>query len=285
MKYMNEFITYMTGRQMSDKTVEEYTKNLGYVFTVLAKEPDEIKYEDLENYKFKAVNEGLSSSTIRTRLSAVKTFYEFLMRRRFITENPAEYLESVKVNNKVKIPLTPEDVRNMIKATDNIRNKALIYALATTGLRIAELASITLEQYANMVDNTIVITGKGNKQRGIMFPNEAKRYIDEYIATDRKRNVANGDCGLLFVGNQGHALNSDNTSITLKRIAKAAGVEEWQRVCNHLMRTTMATIAINDGVELPVIQKMLGHSNYNTTLRYAKMADQTALNAMSKIRF
>lgn len=283
MKYLNEFVTYMKGRQMSEGTITGYTRNLGYVFDVIDKPEEEVTIEDLENYKFES--KELSSSTLRTRLSAVKTYYAFLMRRKYITENPVEYLDSVKVNNKVKIPLTPDDIRKMINSATSVRMKAMIYALATTGMRIAELSSITLDQYNGMMDNTIVITGKGNKQRSITFPAEAKKFIDQYIDTERKHNTRNGDCGLLFVGNQGNMLNSEYTSAALKRVAKLAGVENYERVTNHLMRTTMATIAINDGVELPVIQKMLGHSNYNTTLRYAKMADEAASNAMAKIRF
>ena len=101
MKYINEFITYMKGRQMSEGTITGYTRNLGYVFDVIKKPEEEVTIEDLENYKFES--KELSSSTLRTRLSAIKTYYAFLMRRKYITENPVEYLDSVKVNNKEKI--------------------------------------------------------------------------------------------------------------------------------------------------------------------------------------
>ena len=86
MKYINEFVTYMKGRQMSEGTIIGYTRNLGYVFDTINKPEEEVTIEDLENYKFKS--KELSSSTLRTRLSAMKTYYAFLMRRKYIAENP-----------------------------------------------------------------------------------------------------------------------------------------------------------------------------------------------------
>lgn len=71
----------------------------------------------------------------------------------------------------------------------------------------------------------------------------------------------------------------------LKKIAKEAGIPQWDKVCNHLLRTTCATLALRNGVELPTIQKMLGHSDINTTTRYAKIADETVANAMATMRF
>lgn len=283
MKYLNEYINHMRGNKKSEGTIHEYVRNLTDVFTTIGKNEEAIVYEDIENYKLSIAS--LSSSTINTRISALKSYYKFLMQRRYIEVNPVEYVECPKVKNKEKIPLTGEQVRAMIAKTSNVRMEAFIMALATTGMRIAELASVTIDDYNNRMGNTIVITGKGDKERRVTFPDEAIACIDKYIWSERSIHVAKTGTNLLFVSNQGTALAAGNMGEQLKKIAKEAGIPQWDKVCNHLMRTTCATLALRNGVELPTIQKMLGHSNINTTTRYAKIADETVANAMSTMRF
>ena len=283
MKYLNEYINHMRGNKKSEGTIHEYVRNLTDVFTTIGKNEEAIVYEDIENYKLSIAS--LSSSTINTRISALKSYYKFLMQRRYVEVNPVEYVECPKVKNKEKIPLTGEQVRAMIAKTSNVRMEAFIMALATTGMRIAELASVTIDDYNNRVGNTIIITGKGDKERRVTFPDEAIACIDKYIWTERSSHAAKTGTNLLFVSNQGTALAAGNMGEQLKKIAKEAGIPQWDKVCNHLLRTTCATLALRNGVELPTIQKMLGHSDINTTTRCAKIADETVANAMATMRF
>lgn len=283
MKYLNEYINHIRGNKKSEGTIHEYVRNLTDIFSTIGKDEEAIAYEDIEDYKLSIAS--LSSSTINTRISALKSYYKFLMQRRYIEVNPVEYVECPKIKNKEKIPLTGEQVRAMIAKTSNVRMEAFIMALATTGMRIAELASVTIDDYNNRVGNTIIITGKGDKERRVTFPDEAIACIDKYIWSERSIHAAKTGTNLLFVSNQGTALAAGNMGEQLKKIAKEAGIPQWDKVCNHLMRTTCATLALRNGVELPTIQKMLGHSNINTTTRYAKIADETVANAMSTMRF
>ena len=283
MTHLDEYINHMRGNKKSEGTIHEYVRNLTDVFTTIGKNEEAIAYEDIENYKLSIAS--LSSSTINTRISALKSYYKFLMQRRYVEVNPVEYVECPKVKNKEKIPLTGEQVRAMIAKTSNVRMEAFIMALATTGMRIAELASVTIDDYNNRVGNTIIITGKGDKERRVTFPDEAIACIDKYIWSERTIHAAKTGTNLLFVSNQGTALAAGNMGEQLKKIAKEAGIPQWDKVCNHLLRTTCATLALRNGVELPTIQKMLGHSDINTTTRYAKIADETVANAMATMRF
>ena len=283
MTHLDEYINHMRGNKKSEGTIHEYVRNLTDVFTTIGKNEEAVAYEDIENYKLSIAS--LSSSTINTRISALKSYYKFLMQRRYVEVNPVEYVECPKVKNKEKIPLTGEQVRAMIAKTSNVRMEAFIMALATTGMRIAELASVTIDDYNDRVGNTIIITGKGDKERRVTFPDEAIACIDKYIWSERSIHAAKTGTNLLFVSNQGTALAAGNMGEQLKKIAKEAGIPQWDKVCNHLLRTTCATLALRNGVELPTIQKMLGHSDINTTTRYAKIADETVANAMATMRF
>lgn len=215
MRHLDEYINHMRGNKKSEGTIHEYVRNLTDVFTTIGKNEEAVAYEDIENYKLSIAS--LSSSTINTRISALKSYYKFLMQRRYVEVNPVEYVECPKVKNKEKIPLTGEQVRAMIAKTSNVRMEAFIMALATTGMRIAELASVTIDDYNNRVGNTIIITGKGDKERRVTFPDEAIACIDKYIWSERSIHAAKTGTNLLFVSNQGTALAAGNMGEQLKR--------------------------------------------------------------------
>ena len=211
-----------------------------------------------------------------------KEYFKYLYRNELIERNPAEWLEAPAVKNREKAALEASDVRAMVNAATNIRNKAIIMMLAQTGLRIHELSNITLEQYESRVNNMLVICGKGDKDRLVGLSDETCELIDEYVATSRK----NG-CEYLFVGNQGNKLDGKNTSAMLKVTAKKAGIANWEdlHISNHTMRRTFATMMSEADVPIEVISKAMGHSGIQVTSRYVKRTEQRAVNAMSVVNF
>ena len=170
----------------------------------------------------------------------------------------------------------------MVNAATNERNKAIIMMLAQTGLRIHELANITLEQYESRSNNVLVIRGKGDKDRLVGLADETIKLIDSYIINERK----NG-CEYLFVGNRGNKMDGKNTSAMLKVCARKAGIENWKElhISNHTMRRTFATMMSEADVPIEVISKAMGHSGIAITSRYVKRTEQRAVNAMSVVNF
>ena len=117
MKYLNEYINHIRGNKKSEGTIHEYVMNLTKVFNEIGKNEDAVSYEDIEKYKLSIAS--LSSSTICTRISALKSYYKFLMQRRYVEVNPVEYTDCPKIKNKEKIPLTGEQIRSMIAKTNS----------------------------------------------------------------------------------------------------------------------------------------------------------------------
>ena len=197
-----------------------------------------------------------------------------------LAKYPARNLTSVKIKNKVKIVPDGAEIRKMLDVAGCKRNKAIIMTLATTGMRISELGSITLEQYNSRVDDAIVITGKGNKQRVIQFAPETIGMIDDYIKWGRKDG-----CDRLFTSNLGNPIDPQCTSDMLKRTAKRAGIENWHDISNHYMRAAFATIKSEAGVPIEVIKDMLGHSDISITSTYIKRTEQRAKASMAVVNF
>lgn len=278
-EYLNHYVNYLKGNQRSDKTVNCYVADITSCLNAVNKPIEAITIFDLESWKVGMSN--LASATVSRRITAVKCFFKYLSDRDMITKDPAKCLTNVKIKNKVKVVPDGHEIRKMLEVAGCKRNKAIIMTLATTGMRISELASITLEQYEHRVDDSLIITGKGDKQRIIQFAPETISMIDDYIAWGRK----SGGCDKLFVGNMGNPISQQCTSDMLKRTAKRAGVENWHDISNHYMRAAFATIKSEAGVPIEVLQQMLGHNSPVITSRYIKRTEQRAKASMAVVDF
>nr|DAM83458.1 MAG TPA: SITE SPECIFIC RECOMBINASE XERD [Caudoviricetes sp.] len=279
---MNElFVMSLKAKHRSEGTIREYSKAIDKCLNYVNKPEAEIKAIDLEMWQSSMDN--LSSASVAQRTSAVREYFKFLYRNEFIQRNPAEFLEAPAIKNREQSALTGEQVRAMVNAATNRRNKAIIMTLAQTGLRIHELLNITLEQYESRANNVLVIRGKGDKDRFIGLGDETIKLIDSYITNERKDG-----CEYLFVGNQGNKMDSKNTSAMLKVCARKAGIENWEElhISNHTMRRTFATMMSEADVPIEVISKAMGHSSIAITAnRYIKRTEQRAINAMSVMNF
>lgn len=274
------FIMSLKAKHRSEGTIREYTKAVNNCLKYVNKPESEIKAIDLEMWQSSMDN--LSSASVAQRTSAVREYFKFLYRNEFIQRNPAEFLEAPAIKNREQSALTGEQVRAMVNAATNLRNKAIIMMLAQTGLRIHELLNITLEQYESRNNNILVIRGKGDKDRLVGLADETVKLINSYIANERKDG-----CKYLFVGNRGNKMDGKNTSAMLKVCAKKAGIENWEElhISNHTMRRTFATMMSEADVPIEVISKAMGHSGIQITSRYVKRTEQRAINAMSVVNF
>lgn len=279
---MNElFVMSLRAKHRSEGTIREYAKAIENCLAHINKPEAEIKPIDLELWQSSMSN--LSSASVAQRTSAVREYFKFLYRNEFISRNPAEMLEAPQIKNREQSALNGEQVRAMVNAATNERNKAIIMMLAQTGLRIHELANITLEQYESRSNNVLVIRGKGDKDRLVGLADETIELIDSYIANERKDG-----CEYLFVGNRGNKMDGKNTSAMLKVCARKADIENWEElhISNHTMRRTFATMMSEADVPIEVISKAMGHSSVAITAnRYIKRTEQRAVNAMSVVNF
>lgn len=270
---MSDLQIYIDGL-VSQKTKTEYKRNIENMLKYLNKEVVNITYKDL--YGWKSSLNQLSSSSQAVAVASVKGYFNFLEETEVITANPATKLKAPKINNKPKVPLNKIELRELIENTKNIRDKAIITLMASTTMRISELINLKL---SDLDKDNITIQGKGNKYRVININDEIKGYIDEYLKV-RKQGINN-----LFVGNQGNPMGIKNVSQMIKTTAKRAGINDPERLSNHYLRATGATILAQDNVPIQVIQKIMGHSDISTTEIYVKTSQEQIKQAMTVCHF
>ena len=259
----NNYINYLTANRKSARTIGTYTDYVQKMLKFIGKPDNEITKADLLNWQNSISH--LSANSINLQISAIKSYFGFLYEMDIINSNPAEKMKKVKNNPKVKPFIGVEDINKMLSVAKSDRNKAIIAMLASTGLRISELKSITLKEYMSNPCQ-IVITGKGNKQRVVYIPEPTQKQINIYL---KNRNVES-DC--LFCSRIGGAIDTNKIDDALKRVAKNAKLPYWKDVSAHCLRSAFCSNMLAQNVPVNIVRDMMGHASIATTNIYAKSA-------------
>lgn len=276
----SNYITYLKADKKSTRTINEYIKYVDKMLKFIGKDEKDITYTDLINWKSSISH--LSPSSICIQIAAIKNYFEFLKDIEEIENNPAEKIKRPVKKNKEKPYPEIDMIRNMIANARTLRDKAIIMLFVTTGLRVSELTSLTLDQYQNMKgaeSRELTIIGKGNKERTIFINDETKEAIDMYL-----KSRPESTCNRLFLSFQGGPIHSNNLSQTLKNIAKNAGLPFWKDISNHWLRVAAATMYAEAGVPIEDIRDLLGHSSANTTSIYLKSCKSRIKNMIMDVK-
>lgn len=277
------YVDYMIGEQKSSNTITAYSKDVQQMLDTIGKPEANITYADLLSWKSSI--SGMASASVNRKIVAVSGYFKFLNDVEIIKSNPAANLKSVKVHNKEKLPMSREDICKMLNACTSNRQKAMLYTLGTTGMRVSELTGLTYKQYRDRIGNQIVITGKGNKQRVVFLNPETVEAINLYIRTERKANRWVADCDYLFASAQGGKVDTNNFDKTLKALARKAGIKNADEVSAHTFRHSFACILSENGTSMDVIRDLLGHSSLAVTSRYLNQNVNRMREATTAISF
>lgn len=277
------FITYLKSRQRSENTIKAYTKNINAFFEYVNKSESEVSAFDVMNWMENISDK--SSATVCQMLSSVKAYFDFLFTFELIDKDPTARIKPPRKTNKPKHYMNAQMIKDMISCCRNSRDKAIILTYASTGLRVSELIGLTIEQYESMKingNNMIKIVGKGNKERMVPFNQETQNAIDDYI---KSRNVGEVHCNKLFLSHYGNEIARNNLSMTLKSIARNAGIPFWSEICNHALRSASASIYSEAGTPVAVIRDLLGHSSLEVTSRYIKTSLKEVNENVMRMKF
>ena len=268
----NDYISYLIAMQKSENTIKSYVNHINEMLKIVEKEEKDITYSDLLHWQASLANN--SPATVNLKISAVKSYFKYLKRIRVINENPAEELEKVRNNPKVKQYVSADDMKTIIEKMYTAQGRAIVSLMASTGIRYSEMASITLDQYKTAIhgNRAIIIIGKGNKERTIYINHSSEKYIEEYLSKNykNKNNKEN-----LFVTVDESALRK-----SLILAATKANLPYAKEISPHWLRVFWATNAIENGIDIATIRDALGHSDISVTSRYVKSCDNKVKQAM-----
>ncbi len=225
---------------------------------------------DLRAFVHSLSDMHLSAVSINRKISAVKTFYRFLLQNKTVGENPAEDLELLKTRRKLPLVLSVDEVSAIVEAATKktplgLRDRVCLELLYSSGLRISELLSLTLSD-VQLNERLLSVVGKGNKQRLVPFGNKARAAIDDYLIAGRPVILKNKTSSTFILNARGRKLSRMGFLKILRGYWVMSGVRK--RVTPHTFRHSFATHLLEGGADLRVVQELLGHADISTTQIY-----------------
>ena len=226
---------------------------------------------------------GLSASSIKLIVVALKIFFRFLAAKAIIERDPAEALALPRIERYLPETLNELQVEQFLEAVDTkaahgLRDRAIIELLYASGLRISELANARLENF-NFEERVVRVTGKGNKTRLVPVGRKACEALGAYLSAERPTLVKPRSGSEIFLSERGTKLTTARIWQIVKKHAQRAGLEK--NVYPHLLRHSFATHLLENGADLRIIQEMLGHADISTTQVYTHV-DQQRLKAVHR---
>ena len=276
-----QFLDYLKAeRNASQYTVRNYNRDLGN-FAGFAREtgirtPLKVEKMLVRSYLNRLNEEKFARSSIARNMSALRSFFRYLMREEIMGKNPAALISSPKMDKRLPAFLTLEEAERLVESPDltkpqGQRDRALMELLYASGMRVSELVSMNLE-HINLDTNEIRVWGKGAKERIVLIGQSASEAIANYINDGRKVLLGKNKNNALFVNRYGARLPARRVQKLLKRYAIIIN----KRVHPHKLRHTFATHLLDGGADLKVVQELLGHADLSSTQIYTHVTQGRA---------
>jgi len=276
--HLTEFLTYIESeRNFSALTVRAYTTDLDEFLNFVDQRFDsqiynihEITRDEIRAFLGSLSKHQLNKKSIARKLSAIKSFFRYLVRTEVLDVNPSRLVRTPKFEKSVPDFLTIEQMAAAFElmkteSPEDIRNKAMIELLYGTGIRVSELVSLDMgDVYVHR--DTIQVVGKGSKQRIVPMGNVAKRSVQDYLAVRDHLHSSSGAGKALFLTRRGKRI----TVLAVQRIVRRVlqNVSDAKKLSPHLLRHSFATHMLSNGADLRAVKDLLGHENLSTTQIY-----------------
>ena len=266
---------------LSEKTVESYASDLEQFISFLDTEAlklEAVEEKNLISFLEKLREKGKSDSSLKRKISSLRSFYTF-QESQGLVENPTRFLENPRKGRKLPDYISEKEINALFEAIGQETPTEKLYYLMllllySCGLRISELLNLKLSQI-NRKKRIFRIEGKGNKERLVPYPEEIEKILDHYVeAIWPKLNIGFQE-NLLFVQKTksgARPISRQQFFYKLKLFGRKAGIEK--KLSPHMLRHSFASQLLKNGMNLRVLQKLLGHSSISSTQIYTHVEEE-----------
>jgi integrase/recombinase XerC len=278
-----KYINYLEAeKNASPYTVRNYRNDLLDFFHFLKAEGvaslKEVNRHTLRDYMSYLMEQGIVKRSIARKLSAIRSFYRYLIREGTISASPVAATTSPKLDKRLPSFLTPEEIRKLLEAPDlttpqGQRGRALLELLYASGLRVSELVNLNLA-HVNLDTREALVHGKGSKERVVLMGKPAADALSNYIRQGRTKLLDKKTGNALFINRYGTRITERSIQRMLEEYTNKAGID--RRVHPHMLRHTFATHMLDGGADLRVVQELLGHADLSSTQIYTHVTKSRA---------
>lgn len=282
-KYIEKFMRYLEiEKNYSAHTILNYRLDLeDFKKFIAGTDLEKVDYLALRKYLAALKEKNLGSRSVNRRLSALRSFFRFLVRDGYLKTNPILILSSPKLEKHLPSFMTEEEVAKLIESAfardekdeQGLRDRAILETFYSTGLRISELVGINLQDI-DFISGIIKVMGKGRKERIVPVGEAAISTIRKYLDKRKKQEDA------LFLNKNGKRIGARGVRDIVEKYILRAGIKG--RVSAHTFRHSFATHLLNRGADLRTVQELLGHANLSTTQIYTHLTTEKLKSVYDK---
>ena len=254
---------------------EEINKFIGYT------KENNLNYKKLSNDNIRnylKYLDGLkySKNSISRNLSALRTYYKYLVSENVIDNNPFKIISNPKKDKKLPNFLNYEEIEKIFESFEddtplNLRNRCIVELLYDTGVRVSELVNIKISDI-DFNERTINIRGKGRKERIVYFGDYLYEVLKKYISDGRNILLDNKSCDYLILNSRGNKITTRGIQQIIDKVVNDASLKH--KISPHVLRHTFATHMLNGGSDIKTIQQLLGHESLSTTGIYTHITNE-----------
>lgn len=276
--YVDQFINYLAvDRGLAKNTLESYGRDLRQFQRYL----ENGKFENIQDssrttiidYLNNLKLQGKAVSTISRNIAALKAFYQYLVKEKYLENDPAEKIETPKLEKRLPKILSISEVEELLKQPNvrlsvGLRDKAMLEVLYATGIRVSEIVALNISDI-NLDMGYVKCYGKGSKERIVPLGSIAVKSVHEYINKGRSKIVRTYEEPALFLNHHGNRLTRQGFWKIIKKYAGQAKI--IKEITPHTLRHSFATHLLENGADLRSVQEMLGHADISTTQIYTQV--------------
>lgn len=274
-EYLKLFLNAKQMEGCSTRTIQYYRVTVEHFINDMEHSVRKINTEQIRDYlvRYQKIN-NCSKVTIDNIRRNLSSFFSWLEEEDYILKSPMRRIHKIRTKTVVKETISDEDIEKLRDHCSELRDVAMIDLLYSTGIRVGELVNLDIKD-VNFEQRECVVFGKGDKERRVYFDAKAKIHLKRYLASRTDNNPA------LFVtlGAPHNRLKISGVEIRIRELGRSLGMS---RIHPHKFRRTMATRAIDKGMPIEQVQKILGHSQIDTTMQYAIVNQNNVKNAHQK---
>ena len=267
---MEKYLQYIQNiRKLSEATVASYGQDLTAWFHYLSEweiDPEDVDQQIARAFIGQLSREGLASSSINRKISVLKGYYNFLIKRKECPYNPFSGIKSMKLHRSLPVHLSNGEIEDLIVLTDDdfqgLRDRLLFELLYSTGCRVSEICHI---KCTDLLKASLVVRGKGDKDRWVFVGAEAKKALRDYLPI-RKSRLKGKDHDFLIVDTRGNAITARGIYYIVEKYALRSGLSK--KISPHTFRHSFATAMVDEGADIRIVQELLGHASISTTQIY-----------------
>ena len=272
-RHIDSFLSHLeVVRHLSPHTISSYRRDLDSFFTFLKEKNDsweEVQDHQVRGFVAQERRRGLSARSIQRALSSIRSFFNYLLDEEVVETNPAANISSPKSAQLLPKALDTDLVKRLLdfkpQGDIEIRDKAMVELLYSSGLRLSELCGLNMESIS-IKERSCRVVGKGNKTRDLPVGEKAIQSLRDWLLV--RENISSDANKALFLNKSGKRISNRSVQLRLERLSKKRGLP---MVNPHMLRHSFASHILESSGDLRAVQEMLGHSDIGTTQIYTKL--------------